>query len=117
MTVEATDVRPRSERLLRLCAVGLTAWVFVILLFLTTHVGMPEDVAIVLFLITCFPFLLPPLPGLTVALFVCFSMGIGLLAVGKAASPRAKWIVALAHFTAPIGFAAWWLTLRDSWAP
>ena len=104
--------RPPRESLLRLCSVGLMAWVLVLLLFLgayvVPHVTLPDAI------VETVPFAVFWLPfGLlfTVPMFLLLSTGIGILAIGKAKSVRAKWTVALVYFSPPLGFVAWWLTV------
>lgn len=85
-----------------LCAVGIYAWSLVFFQYAAIHDSLPEEVLMFLSVI-----LLPfSLLFFLVPMFMLFSVGIGILALGKAKSRRAKWIVALVDFSAPVGYAA-----------
>lgn len=94
-----------GESLLRLCAVGIAAWIVVLLLFVVAHVELPEwtEEAV-------FHLIMPWGLLFAVPMFLLLAAGIGIVAIGKARSRGAKWIVALVHFSPPLGYAAWWLT-------
>jgi hypothetical protein len=95
---------------LGLCGIGIAAWIVVLLLFLVVHVPLPDWLGLPLAFLLSFPFAwFVPIP-VWPSLLVLFAAGIGVLAVGKARTRRAKWIVALVHFTAPFAYAALFLT-------
>lgn len=94
---------------MRLCAVGICAWSLVLLLFALPHavhhVRLPEEEALTLYPLVFLFFFLFDL--FLMPIFLLFTVGIGILALGKAKSGRAKWIVALVHFSAPIAYVCW----------
>jgi len=90
------------ERLWHLCAPGVAAWLWVLVLFGRWWSWSP--------LVLLGPVVSPRLLLVAVPAFLLFSMGIGILAIGKAKSRGAKWIVALANFSAPAGYALWWMS-------
>jgi len=100
---ETTESAP-PERTGHLCAAGIAAWLCVLLLFASRRVDLRDGPLRMLG-----PVLHPGLLHLAVPAFVLFAIGTGILAIGRAGSPRAKWIVALAHFTPPLGYVAFWI--------
>ncbi len=94
---------PLPESTLGLCAMGIAAWFPVLVLFAVRHIEMPRWTWNTLGWL----FFVSLVWGL---FFLLFSAGIGFLALGRAKSRGAKWIVALVHLSAPMGYAAWWFT-------
>jgi len=94
---------PLPESTFRLCGVGIAAWLPVLLMFVMAHFQLPDWVYSTLGIPLFFSIVLGPF-------FLLFTIGIGILAVGRAKSRGAKWIVALVHLSAPMGYAAWWFS-------
>lgn len=97
------------EKTWRLCAVGIVGWLLVLAQF--SSLVETGWLRLLWIFVPMSPY------GILVPFFLLFSVGIGILALGKAKSRRAKWIVALADLSPPIGYAAaaWWLTRAGYW--
>lgn len=101
--VHARDGEPQRapESTLRLCGVGIGAWILVLLSRFAPRLDLPAP-AWLAWCLSLLGFVFANV--FTVSLMMLFAVEFGIVAARKARSAVAKCAVAVVHFSAPVGY-------------